>query len=60
MSHDSSDGGLHVSCKGKEKVDIAPNFYVLVSHSHVDRGVSDSKMSLDEELGIPSIVTLGA
>ena len=41
-------------------MDPAPVFDVSCGHSHVDGESSGSKMSVDEELGIPSIVTLGA
>ena len=40
-------------------MDPPPVFDVSCGHSHVDGESSGSEMSLDEELGIPSVVTLG-
>ena len=50
----------NASQKGKGKVDqpLMPN--VLARHSYVDGESSGSEKSLDEELGIPFVVTLGA
>ena len=59
-SHGSPDSVVQVSHKGKEKVDLAPVFDVSAGSSHVDGESSGSEMSLDEELGIPSVVTPGA
>ena len=50
---------MQVSHKGKEKVDPAPIFDVSCGQSHVDGESNGSEMSLDEELGIPLVVTLG-
>ena len=41
-------------------MDTASIFDVSCGYSHVDGESSGSEMSLDEELGIPSVVTLGA
>ena len=40
-------------------MDPVPIFDVSCGHSHVDGESRGSKMSLDEELGILSVVTLG-
>ena len=51
----SLDSGAQLSHKGKEKVDPPPVFDVSCGHSHIDGESSGSEMSLDEELGIPSL-----
>ena len=56
-SHGNPDSGAQASCKGKEKVDTPPIFDVSCGHSHVDGESSGSEISLDDELGIPSVVT---
>ena len=38
-------------------MDLAPIFDVSCGHSHVDGESSGSEISLDEELGIPLVVT---
>ena len=48
--------GRGESPKGKEKVDLLHVFDVSCGHSHIDGESSGSEMSLDEELGIPSVV----
>ena len=48
---------MHVSRKEKEKVDHAPIFDVSCGHSHVDGESSGLEMKLEEELGIPLVVT---
>ena len=55
----SPDSGAQISRKGKEKVDLPPVFDVSCGHSHVDGESSGSELSLDEELGIPLVVTPG-
>ena len=50
---------MQISYNGKEKVDHSPIFDASCGHSHVDGESNGSEMSLDEELGISSIVTLG-
>ena len=45
-SHGSPNSGTQVSCKGKEKMDHAPIFYVSCGHSHVDGELSGLEMSL--------------
>ena len=54
----NADSGMQVSQKEKEKVD-QPMFDVNASHSYVDGESSGSEQSIDDELGIPSIVTPG-
>ena len=58
-ARDTTGAGTHVSRKGKEKVDqpFVPD--VSAGHSFVDGDSSGSKQSLDEELGIPAVVTPG-
>ena len=55
-----ADSGTQVSRKGKEKVDPASVFDVTRGDSHVDGEPIGLEMRLDEELEIPSVVTLGA
>ena len=50
---------MQVSRKEKEKVSPTSIFDVSCGHAHVDGESNGSKMSLDEELGILSVVTLG-
>ena len=54
----NADSGMQVSRKGKEKVD-QPMFGVNVGHSYVDGESSGSERSIDDELDIPYVVTLG-
>ena len=42
-----------------ERIVLAPIFDVSCGHSHIDGESNGSELSLDEELGIPSIVTPG-
>ena len=49
---------MQVSQKGKEKVD-QPMGDVNAGHSYVDGESSGSEQSIDDELGIPSVVTPG-
>ena len=51
---------MEVSRKVKEKVVPTHVFDVSCCHSQVDGVSSGTKMSLDEELGIPSVVTPNA
>ena len=60
LAVESAESGTHVSRKGKEKVDQPIFFHVSTEHSHIDGESSGSEQSLDEELGIPRVVTLGA
>ena len=55
----SPDSGAQLSRKGKEKVDPPHVFDVSCGDSHVDGESSGSELSLDEELGIPSVITPG-
>ena len=59
-SHGNLDSGAQVSRKGKKKVDPTPIFDVSCGHSNVDGESIGLEMRLNEELGIPLIVTLGA
>ena len=59
-SHGSPNSGTELLHKGSEKVDLALVFDVSHGHSHVDGESNDSEISLNEELGIPSVVTPGA
>ena len=40
-------------------MDSTPVFDVLYGHSHINGELSGLEMSLDEELGIPSVITSG-
>ena len=52
----NADSGMQVSRKGKEKVD-QPMVDLNAGHSYVDGESSGSEQSIDDELGIPSVVT---
>ena len=56
---DATGASTHVSHKGKEKVDQPFMPDMSGGHSYVDGDSSGSEQSLDEELGIPAVVTPG-